>query len=381
MKHFDNLSNAWLLISETGTIEEFGSMVELIEFSGQTIDCSGKIILPCFVDSHTHLIHAGTRENEFVDRINGLSYEEIAQRGGGILNSSHKLNKATEDDLYYSALDRLHQAIAMGTGAMEIKSGYGLNYEGELKMLRVANRLKAVSPIPIKITFLGAHALPLDYKNDKKGYLKLIIEKILPVIASEKLADYMDVFCETNYFSVDEMEELLQAGWKVGLKPKVHVNQFNSIGGIQAAIINKAVSVDHLEVMTDGDVNALKNSNTLPVALPGCSFFIKIPYTPARQLIDAGLPLVLATDYNPGTSPTLSMPYIVSLACIQMNMTPEEAFNAATLNGAAALELQKELGSIEIGKKAHFIITKPVPSLSYLPYSFNENWIETAVIG
>lgn len=380
MKEFDHLDSAWLLISEHGTIKNFGPMNSVPEFSGTTIDCSGKLILPCFVDSHTHLIHAGSRENEFVDRIKGLSYEQIANKGGGILNSASKLHLSTEDELFEASYERLNKAISLGTGAIEIKSGYGLSLEGELKILRVAHRLKSVSPIPIKVTFLGAHALPMAYKNNREQYINLIINEIIPAIAAEKLADYIDVFCETNYFSVSEMEQLLDCGWKYNLKPKVHVNQFNSIGGIKSAINKKAISVDHLEIMTPDDFEALKNSNTIPVALPACSFFIKIPYAPARQLIDCGLPLTLASDYNPGSSPCLSMPFVVSLACISMGLLPEEAFNASTLNGAAALELQNEYGSIEIGKKANFMISKAVPSLNYLPYSFAENWIDSVVI-
>ncbi len=381
MAVFKSIENAWLLVSENGTIENYGEMKSVSEFSGLITDCLGKFILPCFVDSHTHLIHAGSRENEFVDRIKGLTYEQIAKKGGGILNSAAQLHLTSENELFESAFLRLNQAIALGTGAIEIKSGYGLSFNNELKILRVANRLKSVSPIPVKITFLGAHALPTEFKNDSKKYIDLIIDKMLPAIAAEKLADYMDVFCETNYFSVIEMERLLEAGWKYNLKPKVHVNQFNSIGGVQAAIANNAISVDHLEVMTDEDFKALQNSETIPVALPACSFFIKIPYSPVRKMIDYGLAVALATDYNPGSSPSLSMPFVVSLACINMGLLPEEAFNASTLNGAAALELQEDYGSIEIGKKANFIITKPASSLNYLPYSFTENWIEKVVLG
>ena len=380
MANFKNIDNAWLLVSETGRIENFGEIKNIPEFSGATTNCSGKLILPCFVDSHTHLIHAGSRENEFVDRIKGLTYEQIAQRGGGILNSAAKLNMTSENELFQSAFERLNQAIALGTGAIEIKSGYGLNLENELKMLRVANRLKSVSPIPVKITFLGAHALPATFKNEPEKYIDLVINEMLPAIHSENLADYMDVFCETNYFSVKEMERLLEAGWKYNLKPKVHVNQFNSIGGVQAAIDKKAISVDHLEVMTDKDFEALQNSETISVVLPACSFFIKIPYAPARKMIENSLPVTLASDYNPGSSPCLSMPFVVSLACINMGLLPEEAFNAATLNGAAALELQSDYGSIEIGKKANFIITKVVSGLNYLPYSFTENWVERVVV-
>ncbi len=376
MKEFKVLENAWLMVSENREIENFGSMSTLPEFSGPHLDCSGKYILPCFVDSHTHLIHAGSRELEFEDRIKGLSYEQIAEKGGGILNSAAKLSGMGADELFETALQRLNQAMALGTGAIEIKSGYGLDTLNEIKMLKVAHRLREVSPIPVKITFLGAHAIPAAYKNRGDDYINLIVRETMPRIADECPADYIDVFCETNYFSVAQMERLLEEGAKYGMKPKVHVNQFNSIGAVQAAINHGAISVDHLEEMTDSDFKSLKQSSTLPVALPACSFFIKIPYTPARKVIDIGMPLVLASDYNPGSSPCLSMPFVVSLACIHMGITPEEAFNAATLNGAAALEIEDEMGSIEIGKKANFIITRPVSSLSYLPYSFAENWID-----
>lgn len=380
MANFQKLDNAWLLTGEDGRIEDFGTMETCPEFNGETILCTNRLILPAFVDSHTHLVHAGPRENEFVDRIRGLSYEQIAERGGGILNSSRTLNETSEDQLFEDALKRLYQSIALGTGAIEIKSGYGLSFEGELKMLRVASRIRSVSPIPVKITFLGAHAIPQAYKDRREQYLQMLTHQLLPVIATEQLADYMDVFCEVNYFTPSEMDTLLKAGMKYGLRPKVHVNQFNSIGGIQIALKNKALSVDHLEVLTPEDIEQLAQGDTLCTALPGCSFFIKIPYTPGRMLIDKGLPLALASDYNPGSSPGLSMPFVVSLACIHMGMLPEEAFNAATLNGAAALELSEQLGSIEIGKKAHLIRTRPVPSLNYLPYSFAENWIDQVIL-
>ncbi|NUM32294.1 MAG: imidazolonepropionase [Bacteroidetes bacterium] len=380
LNDFVCVENAWLLISEKGTFEQFGEMKDIPEFSGNITDCSNKLILPCFIDSHTHLIHANYRESEFVDRINGLTYEQIALRGGGILNSAKKISEISENELFELSYERLIRAIETGTGAIEIKSGYGLSFENELKMLRVANQIKIKSPIPVKITFLGAHAFPEIYKYNHEVYIKIICDEMLPVISKENLADYIDVFCEQNYFSPEEMEIILEIGWKYGLKPKVHVNQFNSIGGIQSAVKNNAVSVDHLEVISENDIVTLKHSQTIATLLPACSFFIKIPYSPAKILIENNIPFCLASDYNPGSSPCLDMKFVISLACIKMNLTPEEAFNAATLNAAAALELQYDYGSIEIGKKANFIITKPVSSLNYLPYSFAENCIEKTII-
>lgn len=380
LSKFDFIENAWLLVSETGHFEAFGTMDALPEFSGETINCEGKFILPAFVDSHTHLVHAGSRENEFVDRISGLTYEDIAARGGGIINSVKKLRNTSENELFEKAYERLIQAINSGTGAIEIKSGYGLDLENELKMLRVIQRLKEVSPIQIKSTFLGAHAIPTEFAGRREDYVNYIVAEMLPAIAKENLADYIDLFCETNYFTCSDLQILLEAGAKFGLKGKVHVNQFNSFGGVKTAVENKALSIDHLEVLTDEDLLALQNSETIPVALPGCSFFIKIPYTPAKSIIEAGLPIALATDYNPGSTPSLSMPFVISLACIYMGMLPEQAFNAATINGAAALELLNSHGSIAIGKKATFIITKKVSSLNYLPYSFTENWIDKVIV-
>ena len=380
MKEMVSLDNAWLLVSEKGTIEHFGEMKHVPEFSGNTTDCKGRIVLPCFVDSHTHLVHAGYRENEFIDRIKGFSYEQIAQRGGGILNSVKNIEKITENELFEQSFERLNKAIDLGTGAIEIKSGYGLSLQNEMKMLRVANRLKLQSPIPVKITFLGAHAYPEQYKYNHEKYIKILTEEMIPAVASESLADYIDVFCEMNYFSPEEMEKILETGWKYGLKPKVHVNQFNTIGGVQSAVKNHAISVDHLEVLSENDIVSLQNSECIATLLPCCSFFIKIPYSPANKLIENDIPFCLASDYNPGSSPCLNMSFVISLACIKMNLLPEEALNAATLNAAAALELQYDYGSIETGKKANFIITKPISSLNYLPYSFAENCIEKLVI-
>jgi imidazolonepropionase len=315
-----------------------------------------------------------------VDRINGLSYEEIANHGGGILNSAKKLNEATEEDIYHQSKERLEEIMRQGTGAVEIKSGYGLTVLGELKILRVIKQLAQNYPICIKSTFLGAHAIPSAFKEDRKGYIDLLINKMLPEISKNNLAHYIDVFCETGYFSVSETEQIMAAGIRFGLKPKIHVNQFNSIGGIQAGIKHHALSVDHLEVMTTGDIEALKNTETIPVALPSCSYFLSIPYTPAREMIAAGLPLALATDYNPGSTPSGNMNFVVATACIKMKMTPEEAINAATINGAYAMGISDTHGSITVGKKANFIITKPISSYYQLPYAFGSNLIESVFL-
>ncbi|HQZ25259.1 MAG TPA: imidazolonepropionase [Flavobacterium sp.] len=375
------IKNAYLVI-ENDLIVDFGPMDDLPEDINpeKCIDVDGKIVLPCWCDSHTHIVYAGNREREFVDRINGLSYEEIAKRGGGILNSAKILNETSEEEIYNQSKLRLEEVMHLGTGAVEIKSGYGLTVEGELKMLRVINRLSQNYPITIKATFLGAHAFPLEYKENRKGYIDLIINEMLPEIAKNKLADFIDVFCETGYFTVEETEQIMEAGIRFGLKPKIHVNQFNSIGGIQAGIKYKALSVDHLEIMNPEDIEALKNSETMPVALPSCSFFLRIPYTPAREMIAKGLPLALATDFNPGTTPSGNMNFVVSTACIQMKMTPEEAINAATLNGAYAMGISETHGSIAIGKKANLIITKPISSYYQLPYAYGSNLIDFVII-
>ncbi|MCB9251419.1 MAG: imidazolonepropionase [Flavobacteriales bacterium] len=380
LKEFKSISDAWLTVNEKGYISGFGTMDNLPESNFEEINCMNKMVLPAFIDSHTHLIHAKSREDEFVARIKGMSYEEIANMGGGILNSAKALNECSEDELFRSSFIRLQRAIESGTGGIEIKSGYGLTVSGELKMLRVAQRLKSVSPIPVKVTFLGAHAFPGTGTEIQETYISEIIDEMLPVIGKEGLADYIDVFCEKNYFSVEQMERILDAGARYNLKPKVHVNQFNAIGGVQSAVNKNAVSVDHLELLEDGDIKALKNSETIPVALPACSFFLNIPYTPSERILKNNLALALATDYNPGSSPCLSMPFVVSLACIYMKMLPEEAFNAATLNGAAALQISDSYGSIEVGKKGNFILTKSLSSINYLPYSFTENWIEKMVL-
>lgn len=374
------LKNAWLLI-ENDCIADFGTMENCPRINvDKTIDATGKIVLPAWCDSHTHIVYAGNREQEFVDRINGLSYEAIANRGGGILNSAQNLMQTSEEEIYNQSKIRLEEVMKLGTGAVEIKSGYGLSVEGELKMLHVIQRLKRHYPIAIQATFLGAHAFPLEYKENHKGYIDLIINEMLPQITALKLAQYLDVFCETGYFSVEETERIMQAGIQMGLIPKIHVNQFNSIGGIQSAVQYKALSVDHLEVMKPEDIQALKNTETMPVALPSCSYFLSIPYTPAREMMNSGLPLALATDFNPGSSPSGNMNFVVATACIKMKMTPEEAINAATLNGAYAMGLSATHGSITIGKKANLIITKPISSFYQLPYAFGSNLIETVLI-
>nr|MBP6313965.1 imidazolonepropionase [Chitinophagaceae bacterium] len=375
------MDNAWLLI-ENDRIKDFGSMHSFpvgLSFD-QEINCTGKYILPTWCDSHTHLVFSHAREHEFVDRIHGMSYEEIAKRGGGILNSAKRMQEISESELFDISLQRLHQVMDMGTGAIEIKSGYGLSTEGELKMLRVIRKLKDQNLIDIKASFLAAHAFPLEYKENHEGYIKLIIEEMLPKVVDEGLADYMDVFCEKGFFNVDETDRLLSAAAKYGLKPKIHANQLYNSGGVQIGVKHHAISVDHLETMDDEEVACLQNSNTMATLLPGAAFFLAMHYQPARKLIDAGLAVALATDFNPGSCPSGNMNFILSLACTQMRMTPEEAVNACTLNGAAAMELQHQLGTIARGKKARFIITKPMSSLAYLPYAFGERVIERVVI-
>ena len=380
MKVLPSIENAYLCI-KNDTIVDFG---EMSEFKPNTdydcIDCTGQIILPTWYDSHTHIVYAGNREQEFVDRINGLSYEEIANNGGGILNSAKKLQEISEEELYQQSAERLNEVIALGTGGIEIKSGYGLTVEAELKMLRVIKKLKENYSLPIKATFLGAHAIPKEFKDNKQGYLDLIITEMLPLISKEQLAEYIDIFCETGYFSVDDTEQILAAGKKYGLTPKIHVNQFTSIGGIQKGIAHNALTVDHLEIVTPDDLDALKASETMAVALPSCSYFLSIPYTPARDIIDNGLALALATDYNPGSTPSGNMNFVISTACIKMKMTPEEAINAATLNGAYAMGVSKTHGSIAKGKIANLILTKPINSYNILPYSFGTNNIDSVYI-
>jgi len=377
-----SIENAYLVI-ENGLIAEYGNMQNLkLQTSNlkQTIDATGQFILPCWCDSHTHLVFAAGREEEFVDKIRGISYEEIAAKGGGILNSAKKLNEMKEDELFDLAWNRLNELIKLGTGAIEIKSGYGLSVDGELKMLKVIKRLKERSPIPIRSTFLGAHTFPLEFKENHQGYIDLIINEMLPVIAKEKLADYIDVFCETGFFSPEETETICKTGISYGLKPKIHANQLNFSGGVETGIKLGAVSVDHLETVNGDIINKLAKSETIGTLLPTAAFFLRMPFQPARQMIDTGCAIALASDYNPGSSPSGNMNLVVAMSCIGMKMLPGEAINAATLNGAFAMELQNEVGSITIGKRANLIFTKPIPSLAYLPYSFGSNLIHKVMI-
>jgi imidazolonepropionase len=373
MAHMPCIGRAWLL-TDAGLIAGFGSMDSLPETQADAhIDASDCIVLPAWCDSHTHIVFAAPRDGEFVDRIRGLSYAEIAQRGGGILNSAQRLNETDEEALYDAALQRVHQVMAQGTGALEIKSGYGLNTEAELKMLRVIRRLRETLPIPVKASFLAAHAVPPPYRDNKAGYVQHIIDDMLPRVADEGMADYMDVFCEEGFFSVDDTARLLEAAAGFGLKPKIHANQLHISGGVQVGIAHGAVSVDHLECIGDAEIEALKNSDTIPTLLPGAAFFLGMHYQPARRMIDAGLPVCLASDYNPGSCPSGNIPLLLTIACTQMKMLPEEAIQAATLNGAAAMEISDQLGSIAVGKTANLIITWPMPSLAYIPYDYGNN--------
>jgi imidazolonepropionase len=372
------LNDAWMAV-EDGIIADYGTMENwpgISDWTGlEVLDAEDGYLFPSWCDSHTHIVYAGSREGEFTDRIRGLSYEDIAARGGGILNSAAKLAQTTEDELFEAALNRLQEVMKLGTGAIEIKSGYGLSLESELKMLRVISRLRNAVPISVKATLLGAHAVPAAYKNDKQGYIRLITDELIPAVAAEKLADYCDVFCERNYFTPEETVHILETGLKYGLKPKVHANQLSASGGVQAGVKVGAVSVDHLEYVGEEEIAALLQSNTMPTLLPGAAFFLGLPWPPARQMIDAGLPVAVATDYNPGSSPTGNMSQMVSMLCITHRMTPNEAINAATLNAAAAMDLSATHGSITPGKAASFFITTPMPSVDYLPYAFGSNLV------
>lgn len=374
------ITDAWLLVKD-GTIVSFGQMDRLPEIeNAEKIDASGKFVFPSYIDPHTHLVFAGSREHEFVMRIKGATYQEIAEAGGGILNSAAKLAQTSEDELYESVMKRLNEVIRSGTGAIEIKSGYGLSVESELKMLRVIKRLKETSPIPIKATFLGAHAIPTIYKYDRELYISEIIDKMLPAIKKEGLADYIDVFCDKGFFTPDETDIILKAGVEYGLKPRIHANELDYSGGIQVGVANNALSVDHLEFTGDKEIESLMKSETMPILLPSTAFFLNLHYPPARKMIEAGLPIALASDYNPGSSPSGNMNFVLSLACLHLKMTPEEAINAATINGAHALELSDSVGSISPGKKANLFITEPMADYSFIPYSFGTNRIETVIL-
>jgi imidazolonepropionase len=384
MAHLESIDNAFLII-ENDTIFSFGKMEDLanatqhITISNQ-IDAKGGMVLPSFMDSHTHIVFAKWREEEFEMRIKGKSYEEIAAAGGGILNSAKKLQNMSEGELFEQAHERLQQVISQGTGAIEIKSGYGLTVKDEIKMLRVIAQLKQVSPIPIKATFLGAHAIPTEFKQNRQGYIDLILNEMLPNIANEKLADYFDVFCDQGFYTVEETDLLLNAAAKYNLKPKIHANELGYTGGVQVGVKHNALSVDHLEYTGKEEIECLLNSKTMPVGLPNCSFFLGIPYMPARKMIDAGLPVCLASDYNPGSSPNGRMGFVVSLACTKMKITPEEAINATTINGAYAMELSHQYGSITKGKMANLIITKPISSLAFIPYNFGNDCVDRVII-
>jgi imidazolonepropionase len=376
------IENAFLIINNK-KIESFGPLSEWNSNQNfhKVINAKQGIVMPAFVDSHTHLVFAATRESEFEDRIKGMTYAEIAARGGGILNSAAKLQAMDANELFEISVERLENAISLGTGAIEIKSGYGLTVEAELKMLRVIKRLQELKRIPVKATFLGAHAFPIQYKENHETYIQLIINEMLPQIAGEGLAEYIDVFCETGFFSVDETSRILDAGMQYGLKPKIHANQLNISGGVQIGVGHNAISVDHLESMGEAEINCLKNSNTIPTLLPGAAFFLGMQYQPARKLIDANLPVALASDYNPGSCPSANMQFITSLACTQMKMTPAEAINASTINAAAALEMSDSIGAIKIGYEANIIITKPMANEALIPYSFGENIVSEMVVG
>ena len=379
MRVLPMLDDAWLLI-EDGLISDFGLMDSCPEQADLLIDASDKMVFPCWCDSHTHLVFAGSREGEFVDRIKGLSYEEIARRGGGILNSAKRLNETPEEVLVADAEQRLEEIAHFGTGLVEIKSGYGLNLENELKMLRVIHELKKNSSVRIKATLLAAHALPLAYRENRAAFIDIVCKEMIPQAAGEGLADYIDVFCEKGFFTVRDTELILEAASHFGLKPKIHTNQFTCMGGIQAAIAHDAISVDHLEVVNDEEIEALLTSKTIPTLLPSAPFFLNDHYPPARKMIDAGLPVALATDYNPGSTPSGRMSFVLSLACVKMKMTPEEAINAATFNGAVALEEQTRFGSIARGKTGSVFITKSIPSIAYIPYSFGSDLIEQVIL-
>ncbi|MCI5705761.1 MAG: imidazolonepropionase [Odoribacter sp.] len=382
MSHLDTISNAWLLV-EDDKIADFGEMKDLdtekIYAGGDVvkeIDATGRLVMPSYCDSHTHLVYAGSREVEYIDKIRGLSYEEIAKRGGGILNSAERIRKASEDELYDAAYQRIQEIAGYGTGAVEIKSGYGLDTESELKMLRVIRRLKEDTPLLIKSTFLGAHAVPAEYRGRQTEYVDLIINEMIPMVAAEDLADYIDVFCDKGFFTVEDTDRMLNAGMKYGMRAKIHANELDYSGGIQVGVKYNALSVDHLEYVGDEEIACLLGSETMPTVLPGAAFFLNMPYSPVRKMIEAGLPVALASDYNPGSSPSGNMKFVMSLGCINYKMLPEEVINATTINSAYAMGVQEEVGSIAIGKLANFYITTPISGIEYLPYAYTADLVE-----
>jgi len=386
MAGLDRVSDAFLYI-EDGVIRDFGKMADIPEkylhpesHDAGIIDASGRMVFPSFCDSHTHLVYAGSREQEFTDKIRGLSYEEIAARGGGILNSARRLHETSEEELYLQSMIRINEIISLGTGAVEIKSGYGLSVEDELKMLRVIRRIKETSPVEVKATFLGAHAVPVEFKNNRESYIDIVINEMIPAVAAGELADYIDVFCDRGFFTVEETEKILMAGIKYGLPAKIHANELDFSGGVQVGVKYDALSVDHLERSGDEEIESLKHSGTMPTLLPGSALFLGLPDPPARKMIDAGLPVALASDYNPGSSPSGNMKLVVSLACIKLKMLPEEAINASTINSAYAMGISETHGSIARGKVANIFITKEIPSYQFLPYAFGSNLIETVIL-
>lgn len=386
MAQLNCIDDAFLLIDE-GKIEDFGNMTSMPDFDEmegvdmmQEIDATGRMVFPSFCDSHTHLVYAGSREIEYTDKIKGLSYEEIAERGGGILNSAKRMHDATEDELYESAIERIHEIISLGTGAVEIKSGYGLTVEDELKMLRVIKRLKETTPLKIKSSFLGAHAVPADYRGRQGEYVDMVINEMIPLVAAEDLADYIDVFCDKGFFTVEETDRILNAGMKHGMRPKIHANELDYSGGIQVGVKYNALSVDHLEFVGEAEIESLKGSETMPTVLPGATFFLNMVCSPVRKMMDAGLPVALASDFNPGSSPSGNMKFILSLACINYKMLPQEAINATTINSAYAMGVEDEVGSIARGKIANVFITKEIPSIEFMPYAYGSNLVDTVIL-
>lgn len=375
MAELKTIENAYLLI-EDDKIADFGTMDTLCENADLTIDAKQRFVLPSFCDSHTHLVYAGSREIEYIDKIRGLSYEEIAKRGGGILNSAKRLQEASEEELFEDAIQRLEEIISYGTGAVEIKSGYGLTTEAELKMLRVIRRLKEASPLTIKANFLGAHGVPLEYRGRQGDFVNLVIEEMIPQVAKENLAEFIDVFCDTGFFTVEETARMLEAGTKHGLVPKIHANELDYSGGIEVGVKYGALSVDHLECVGEKEIATLKTSKTMPTILPGAAFFLNMPYSPARKMIEAGLPVAMASDFNPGSSPSGNMQMVLTFACVNYRLTPQEAINATTINSAYAMGISHTHGSIAKGKKANFYITKDIPTIEYIPYYYGTNKVE-----